>query len=351
MSSIVPLKHTDYGSVLPSGQEWKSMSVMAADLLESGFLPKDIDTWQKALAIIAKGSELRIPPMQALTSINVIRGKPSCSAELMLALAQRDHGDNAIDFVESTPQRCVIEYKRRTWVKPRRYEFTIEEANDMGLTATAASDRGPKLWQKAPKIMLRARCVSAVCRMAFADSISGMYSPDELDAPVKLNEDGAVVIDGDAYATIQASAPTPIREHPKATTTVTDTTTGEVIDAVPQTLEQWWSIYASRYDGVCSRTGIDVALLTELPTIEAAKAAIAELDARDAEWTGAPAMTDTQRAAILPLLEKTGRRPPKVKLSRAGASFLIGQLTALVSTQSRTAVDDVAFDESDESPI
>jgi hypothetical protein len=44
--------------------------------------------------------------------------------------------------------------------------------------------------------MLRARCLSAVARMAFPDSIGGMYSPDELGASVRV-EGETVVFDGE----------------------------------------------------------------------------------------------------------------------------------------------------------
>jgi hypothetical protein len=39
--------------------------------------------------------------------------------------------------------------------------------------------------------MLRARCISAVARMAFPDSIGGMYTPEELGAEV--DEDGTPI--------------------------------------------------------------------------------------------------------------------------------------------------------------
>jgi hypothetical protein len=144
------------------------------------------------VALITKGRELGIPPMYALSNIAVIQGKPTANAELMLALIYRDHGDRAITFPESDGQACTIAYKRRSWPEAHTYSFTLDDAKQAGLMSNAT-------WQKYPAAMLRARCVSAVARMAFPDSIAGMHLPEELGAEV--DEDGAPVIE-----------PAPIRE-------------------------------------------------------------------------------------------------------------------------------------------
>ena len=79
-------------SVVPSREEWTTMLDMASMLVKTGFLPAAIKTPEQATAIILKGIELSVPPMYALSNIVVINGKPTCGAELMLALVHRDHG-------------------------------------------------------------------------------------------------------------------------------------------------------------------------------------------------------------------------------------------------------------------
>src|SRR5690606_35488112 len=54
--------------------------------LESGFLPKAIDTVPKAVAIAMHGAELGIPIWTALNDTNVRQGKPSASPQLLVAL-------------------------------------------------------------------------------------------------------------------------------------------------------------------------------------------------------------------------------------------------------------------------
>ena len=157
---------------------------MSEVLVKSGMLPAHIKTPQAAVAIIQKGRELGIQPMYALSNIVSIQGKPTANAELMLALIYRDHGDNAITFTHSDNTACAIAYARRSWKQPQTYTFTIEDAKAAGLLSN-------QTWQKYPAAMLRARCISAVARMAFPDSIGGMYTPEELGAEV--DEDGTPI--------------------------------------------------------------------------------------------------------------------------------------------------------------
>lgn len=165
---------------------WGAMKEQAAMLVKSGFLPPAINTPEKAIALMLKGRELGVPAMYALSNIHIINGKPVCSAELMLALVQRDHGHDAIRVATTDNTKCVVEYKQ--WGKVATYAFTIKDAEIAGLTQKGGN------WKSYPAAMLRARAISAVCRMAFPSSIAGMYTPDELGANVTVTGDGEVVV-------------------------------------------------------------------------------------------------------------------------------------------------------------
>lgn len=161
------------------------MRQMAEVLLKSGFLPATIKTPEAAVAVILKGTELGIPPMYALSNVVIIQGKPTANAELMLALIYRDHGDNAAQFIETNADICTISYARRGWDVRRQHSYTIAEAKAAGLIKN-----GP--WTSYPAAMLRARCISAVARLAFPDTIAGMYTAEELGAQVTVNTEGEV---------------------------------------------------------------------------------------------------------------------------------------------------------------
>lgn len=175
------------GNTLPSPRQWTAMLDMADAMIKTGLLPTTIKTAAAAVVLIMKGSELGIPPMQALAQIAVINGKPSLGAELMAALIYRDQGDDALQFAETSTERCTVSYKRRTWAQRREFTFSLEDAKRAGLLGGAT-------WTKYPAALLRARCISAVARMAFPDSIGGMYTAEELGAAVTMR-DGEFVVE------------------------------------------------------------------------------------------------------------------------------------------------------------
>ena len=172
---------------LPTPGDWATMLSMAESLVASGMLPAHIKTPQAAVSIILRGRELGIPAMYALSNIVYIQGKTTTNSELMLALIYRDHGDQAVQFITTDGDRCQLAYKRRGWDGYRQFEWTLDDAKRAGLLSNAT-------WQKYPAAMLRARAVSAVARLAFPDSISGMYTPEELGADVELDREGGFVI-------------------------------------------------------------------------------------------------------------------------------------------------------------
>lgn len=180
--------------LLPDASKLKTMMELAGQLVQSGLLPSAIKSPAAALAIIQKGQELGIPPMYALSNIGIINGKPVVGAEVMLAMIYRDHGDQAMQFQETSAERCVVVYKRKNWTQAKQFAWTIEEAKQAGLTGKG----GP--WSQYPPAMLRARCISAVARAAFPDSIGGMYTPEELGAEVTVTPEGEIEV-------IQPSAP------------------------------------------------------------------------------------------------------------------------------------------------
>src|SRR5690606_26356868 len=80
---------------------------------------------------------------------------------------------------------CTVKYKRRNAKEYSEFSFSMDEAKAAGLLVNDT-------WKKYPKAMLRARCISAVARMAFPDSIAGMYSPGEIGGEAHVSDDGEV---------------------------------------------------------------------------------------------------------------------------------------------------------------
>lgn len=162
---------------LPTNQafmsQWQKMKEQATVLVRSGFLPDSIKTAEQCIAIMMKGQEIGMKSMQALSQINVIKGKPTLSAEAMLAVVFKAYPGTQLDYLQNDDQACMIEVTKPHG-KPNHFSFTIEDAKKAQLL-------GNPSWQKYTRAMLRSRCISEMCRAMFPDAIQGCsYTPEEV---------------------------------------------------------------------------------------------------------------------------------------------------------------------------
>lgn len=128
---------------------------------------------EEVLAVMMAGNELGIGPMQALQSINIIKGKPALSAELMRALVLSAGHQFIID---ANDQNAIAKVCRSGWPEWQTVEFNLEDAKRAGLLNNPT-------WTKYPRAMLAARVTSEACRLYFPDVIAGMsYTPEEIEA-------------------------------------------------------------------------------------------------------------------------------------------------------------------------
>ena len=149
---------------------------LAQILVASRLLPRAISTPEAAVTVIMAGRELGLTAMQSLRSIHIIEGKPTMSADLMVALVKRSPVCRHFSLVESTAERATYETQRRDDLSPTRLSFTLDEARAAGV---ASKDN----WRKFPAAMLRARAASALVRAVYPDVLLGVYDSDsgELD--------------------------------------------------------------------------------------------------------------------------------------------------------------------------
>jgi hypothetical protein len=180
--------------ILPSPEQLNTLKSFGEMYVQSGLLPAGLKSWQAVAVTIQHGMDLGIPISTALQQIYVINGKPTCSASLMASLIYRDHGDDALQLVESTDKTCTYSYKRRSWPELARYTYTIEDAERAKLTAKDT-------WKQFPKSMLRARCIADVAHANFQDTIGGLYLRDEIESVPTISPVG-----GDASAISHATA-------------------------------------------------------------------------------------------------------------------------------------------------
>jgi hypothetical protein len=152
--------------------QFRSMFDMAKTLVESGMIPKHINTPAKAIAIILTGREMGIGAMAALRSILMVEGKPTLAADLQLgrfhAAGGRSH------FEELTETTAVLTLHAPWLIKPHTERFTIQDAQRASLS-------GKDVWKKYPKAMLRSRAITAGLKSIGFEPVAGVYDPEELE--------------------------------------------------------------------------------------------------------------------------------------------------------------------------
>lgn len=161
---------------------------LARELSEArGFVPDQFIGKPAALAAaILMGVELGMGAMESIRAIHVIKGKPSLSAETMLARARLAGYETY--WTHTDARSATLEITDRKGRKLLPMTFTIADA-------TAAGLAGSENWKKHTAAMLRARCTSAAMRAHCPEVLgSGIYTPEELDSNVRVDSQGEVIV-------------------------------------------------------------------------------------------------------------------------------------------------------------
>lgn len=157
-----------------------------------GFVPDAyVDKPEALAAVILTGLELGLGPMQAMREVYIVKGRPSLSATLMLALARR--AGVRTRWIETSSTKATIGV---TVPGEAEQTMTFAEAD-----AKAAGLWGQGTWKVYPAAMLRARATSAAMRAFCPDVMGGIV----------YEADSGEITDGRPAIEVQAEV---IREAP-----------------------------------------------------------------------------------------------------------------------------------------
>lgn len=157
------------------------------------------------------GRALGLDVVTTITTIHVIKGKPSQSADLMLSRA-RSAGNKV--RIQQEPGKCTVSIWRAddpefensiTWTYDDAVTANLCELRD-GRPYSRSSKGEPQSWEKYPRAMLRARAISECVRSACPEVLHGaIYTPEELGA--RVDSEGLPM-----EAEVQQLRPVPLNE-------------------------------------------------------------------------------------------------------------------------------------------
>ena len=130
---------------------------------------------QAAFLVIMAGREFGLGTMASLRSFHIVEGRPCLSAQAMMGLCLRHHSCQLFRVVSASAEEVVVEAQRNGWSSPSTWSFTIQDAEQAGLTSR-------QNWRKYPRAMLTNRCIAEASRFWFPDVVGGLYDPEELAA-------------------------------------------------------------------------------------------------------------------------------------------------------------------------
>lgn len=209
MSNIVPSSAASK-AIQPSAL-LASMSLqnLGQVFAESGFFNDSRSAAQAIVKIIA-GAELGFGPMAAMLGVYIVKGRPSMSANFMLAAVLKTKRYK-YDVKKVTNTEASIEFFRRDepglpWESVGTSTFTAEDAKAAGLLS---QDN----YRKFPRNMLFARAAANGCRWFCPDAFCGItpYTPDEVSDDVRIDDQGEYTVKPEPVVTV-----VPARTHPVA---------------------------------------------------------------------------------------------------------------------------------------
>ncbi len=162
---------------------WDAMVQMSETLLASGFLPVHIKKKEQAIAILMKGAELGVPPMEALSSLYVVNGRVVCMGQLLMSLMQRAGFEFKQHKITDKGATVTGRSPGGQWVSA---EFTRKDADDAGLL----NDTSKQPWQKYTKDMMFWRAVSRFSKQYAPAITSGVVLAEEVGIPVTVSDSG-----------------------------------------------------------------------------------------------------------------------------------------------------------------
>lgn len=175
-SNAIVLRPTSLEGAMSFAEKIKDSDMLPAHFKK---LPANI-----AVAMIS-GMELGFGPMAALRAIHMIEGRPTLSAEALVALTRVSPVCEYFQLKESTNQKATYVTKRRGNPESTTLTFTIDDARVLGVLEKAN-------WKKSPAAMLRARCASGLVHAEYQDVSLGLRSTEEAEDEIFLERSAPI---------------------------------------------------------------------------------------------------------------------------------------------------------------
>lgn len=206
MSNNTQLAIREDASIFSSGEKFEIAGRMAASLSKSTIVPKEFqNNANNALIAIELANRLGVSPLMVMQNLYVIYGRPSWSAQYMIAMI---NGSGKYDFelqYDEKTDKNGKPFSCQCWTERHGRKVTGPIVDmDMAKAEGWLNKSGSK-WQTMPQMMLRYRAASFFGRMNCPELTMGIYTREEV---IEIGEDNldTVPLEEKVKADIAANA-------------------------------------------------------------------------------------------------------------------------------------------------
>lgn len=175
-------KITDFSlGIFGTSDNFLMATQMAKALASSTVVPKEYQgNFSNGLVAIEIAQRLRTSPLMVMQNLNVIQGRPSWSAQFLIAMVNGSGKyDMELQFDEKT-DKTGKPFSCQCWTEKNGRKVTgIVVDVDMAQAEGWVQKNGSK-WKTMPQVMLRYRAASFFARMNCPELTLGYYSKDEI---------------------------------------------------------------------------------------------------------------------------------------------------------------------------
>lgn len=179
-SLVDQAKEQSYNFLNP--EVWRIMTTVASTFLQSGAMPKSMDTAPKLMVALQAGQEAGLKPLEAINGFYFVNGKVSIYGEV--AILQVLKAGHKIEWGICNEKEANIKITRGDNQATSEVKFTIEQAEKKGLTKDNGGRVKP-VWSKWPENMLRFKAFHSCVRFLCPDALHGV--------PIKEVVEGEII--------------------------------------------------------------------------------------------------------------------------------------------------------------
>lgn len=181
MSSNTQLAIREDTSIFSSGEKFEIAGRMAASLSKSTIVPKEFqNNANNALIAIELANRLGVSPLMVMQNLYVIYGRPSWSAQYMIAMI---NGSGKYDFELQFDEKVDTNgrpFSCQCWTERHGRKVTGPIVDMNMAKAEGWLNKSGSKWQTMPQMMLRYRAASFFGRMNCPELTMGIYTREEV---------------------------------------------------------------------------------------------------------------------------------------------------------------------------